>query len=168
MDDGNRKQAACAKAAEESGAPRACPQPTVYKAVLWATRVAVLAVFLMNVQCAVQFIVWPDAFAPAYELSGVAGNIAVQGLGVAFLMWNATYPPVIVDPVKHRPLFAVVLAQQTIGFIGESAILASIPAGHDLLASSIARFVAFDGAGLVAMAAAYVALSLFSKRMRAT
>ena len=93
MDDGNRKHAACAQAAEESGAPRACPQPTVYKAVLWAARVAVLAVFLMNVQCAVQFIVWPDTFAPAYELSGVAGNIAVQGLGVAGTILVHAKPP---------------------------------------------------------------------------
>lgn len=134
-------------------------QPRAGKAALWTARIAVAAVFAVNVQCAVQFIVWPDAFAPSYELSGVAGNIAVQGLGVAFLMWNATYPLVIIDPVKYRTLFFVVLVQQIIGLVGESAILAMIPEGHALLASSIARFVAFDGAGFVAMALALAALT---------
>lgn len=69
------------------------------KTALWAARVALTVVFAVNVQCAAQFIIWPDAFAPAYELAGVAGSVAVQGLGVAFLMWNVTYPPAIIDPV---------------------------------------------------------------------
>ena len=119
-------------------------------------------------QCAVQFVLWPEAFASAYELSGTAGSVAVQGLGVAFLMWNATYPLVIVHPASHRTLYCVVLVQQAIGLVGESMILASIPEGHALLAASIARFVAFDGAGLVIMAAAFVALTVSMKRRRAT
>lgn len=146
---------------------QAAQERTAGKAALWAARTALAAVFIVNVQCAVQFVVWPDAFAPAYELAGFEGRIAMQGLGVAFLMWNATYPLAIVNPVKHRALFGVVLAQQAIGLVGESAILVSIPAGHELLASSILRFVAFDGAGLVVMAAAFVALSISLKRRKA-
>lgn len=137
------------------------------RAALWAARIALALVLAVNMQCAVQFVIWPEAFAPAYELSGVEGSAAVRGLGIAFLMWNATYPLAIVDPVRYRTLFGVVLAQQAIGLIGESAILVSIPAGHELLASSIARFVAFDGAGLVVMVAAFTALSLSLKRRRA-
>ncbi len=139
-------------------------QPAAGKVALWAARVAVFIVFVVNVQCAVQFIIWPDAFAPAYELSGVAGSVAVQGLGVAFLMWNATYPLVIVDPVRFRALYFIVLVQQIIGLVGESAILASIPEGHALLAAGISRFVAFDGAGLIAMAAAFAALTRSLRR----
>lgn len=51
-----------------------------------ATRIVVAAVFLINVQCALSFALQPASFAGAYELSGVSGNVAVQGIGVAFLM----------------------------------------------------------------------------------
>lgn len=123
-----------------------------------AARIAVAAVFALNVQCALQFVLQPQAHAGAYELSGVAGQAAVRGLGVAFLMWNATYPAVIASPRRFRALFAVVLAQQAIGLAGESFILWGLPAGHEVLAGSILRFIAFDAAGLVLMGAAFLAL----------
>lgn len=159
--------AASIEARKDEPVNQAVQERTASKAALRAARIALAAVFVVNMQCAVQFVLWPDAFAPAYELAGFEGRIAMQGLGVAFLMWNATYPLAIANPVKHRALFGVVLAQQAIGLIGESAILASIPAGHELLASSILRFVAFDGAGLIAMALAFVALSVSLKRRKA-
>ncbi len=121
----------------------------------WTARAAVLAVFCLNVQCALQFVLWPGRFAGAYELSGAAGEAAVRGLGVAFLMWNATYPPVIAAPSRHRALYLVVLAQQAIGLLGETGILLSLPEGHGTLAASLLRFIAFDGGGLVLMAGAY-------------
>ena len=128
-----------------------------------AARIAVALVFALNVQCALQFVLWPASFAGAYELSGVAGEAAVRGLGVAFLMWNATYPAVIASPRRFRSLYVVVIAQQTIGLIGESAILLSLPAGHKILAESIQRFIAFDATGLVIMAAAFVWLCADSR-----
>lgn len=136
------------------------------KTALWAARIALAAVFAMNVQCAIQFIIWPDAFAPAYELAGVAGSVAIQGLGVAFFMWNVTYPPAIVDPIRYRTFYIAVLVQQSIGLVGESAILASIPEGHALLAASILRFAAFDGIGLIVMAGAFAALTFSVRRKR--
>ena len=111
-----------------------------------AARIAVALVFALNVQCALQFVLWPEAFAGAYELSGVAGEAAVRGLGVAFLMWNATYPPVIASPRRFRALYVVVLVQQAIGLVGETAILLGLPGGHEVLAASILRFIAFDAA----------------------
>ena len=45
-----------------------------------AARIAVALVFALNVQCALQFVLWPGAFAGAYELSGVAGEAAVRSL----------------------------------------------------------------------------------------
>lgn len=114
-------------------------------------RLLVALVFVINVSCALFFVFDPASYAPAYELAGVSGQVAVQGIGVAFLMWNATYPPVIVSPRKHRALFGVVLAQQIIGLIGETWILLSIPVGHELLCASILRFIVFDAAGLVAL-----------------
>lgn len=125
-----------------------------------AARIVVAAVFLINVQCALSFVLQPASFAGAYELSGVSGNVAVQGIGVAFLMWNATYPAVIANPRRYRAGFLIVLAQQAIGLVGETAILLGLPAGHEVLAASILRFIAFDAAGLIAMLAAFAALQL--------
>jgi len=124
----------------------------------WVARVAVGAVFVLNVQCALQFILCPERYSGGFELSGVPGATAIRGLGIAFLMWNATYPLVIRDPHTHRALFAVVLVQQLIGLVGETWLLLTLPAGHDALAASIARFAAYDGAGLLVMAAAFAAL----------
>lgn len=125
-----------------------------------AARIVVAAVFLINVQCALSFVLQPASFAGAYELSGVSGNVAVQGIGVAFLMWNATYSAVIANPRRYRAVFLIVLAQQAIGLVGETAILLGLPAGHEVLAASILRFIAFDAAGLIAMLAAFAALQL--------
>ena len=109
----------------------------------------VLAVFAVNMYCIIHFIFLPENFIGAYELSGVPGIAALQGIGVAFLMWNVTYPPVIWRPDKHRVLFAVVIAQQIVGLVGESFILLSLPGGYDLLSFNIMRFIIFDAAGLV-------------------
>ena len=126
-------------------------------------RLAFAAVFAVNVQCALAFVIDPGTYAAAYELSGVAGQAAVRGLGIAFLMWNVTYPLVIVNPWRHRTLAYVVLAQQAIGLAGESALLATLPSGHGMLAASVGRFIAFDAAGLVVMAAAFAWLAVVSR-----
>ena len=131
-----------------------------------AARVAVALVFALNVQCAVSFVLWPGAHAGGFELEGVPGAAAVRGLGVAFLMWNATYPAVIANPRRFRALYAVVLVQQAVGLAGESWILLSLPAGHAALAASIVRFIAFDAVGLVLMAAAFAWLALADRHAR--
>ncbi|MBR2521779.1 MAG: hypothetical protein IKE61_01440 [Coriobacteriales bacterium] len=124
----------------------------------WISRVVVAVVFVINVWCALGFIIDPSGYMGAYELSGVSGKVAIQGIGVAFLMWNATYPLVIANPMKHRTLFAIVLVQQLIGVAGESIILASLEPGHALLSASILRFIAFDAGGLVLMSISFALL----------
>lgn len=126
-------------------------------------RIAFALVFAVNVQCAFSFVVWPQDFAAAYELSGIAGEAAVRGLGIAFLMWNATYPAYIAAPQRFSVLGWVILAQQAIGLVGETALLLGLPAGHELLAASVTRFIAFDAAGLVIMAIAFAALQVSSR-----
>lgn len=119
------------------------------------TRLAFALVFAINVQCAVSFVLWPDAFAPSFEVTGIPGAAAVQGLGIAFLMWNATYPVVIANPLRFRAVAIIVLVQQAIGLVGESWLRLGLPDGHAALTASIDRFVAFDGAGFVLMTAAF-------------
>ena len=139
-----------------------------HKSVIWAARIALIIVFVINVQCAIQFIAWPHLFAPAYQVSGIPGSVAIQGLGVAFLMWNATYPIAIINPDKYRIVFAIVLVQQGIGLIGETLIYCGIPAGYELLTSSILRFIAFDAAGLLLMGITGIALLISRKQKQTT
>jgi len=122
---------------------------------VWLARAVVGAVFAVNVACALSFLARPEAYAPGFELSGVPGRALVRGLGILFLMWNATYPPVILQPARHRLLFAVVLAQQAIGLAGEAWLWLVLPEGHDALRATGLRFIVFDGAGLLALIAAY-------------
>ncbi len=124
----------------------------------WLARIAVAVVFAVNVQCAVGFITNPGAFAGAYELSGDVGNYALQGLGIAFLMWNVTYPLVIVNPVRYRVLFGVVLVQQVVGLAGERYVLGQLASAHAALADSIGRFISFDAFGLIIMGAPFALL----------
>ena len=97
----------------------------------------------------------PDKYSPGCEVAGVPGRIYVQGLGILFLMWNATYPPVIFHPIRYPPLFVVILIQQAIGFVGETWLWLTMPPGHSLLQATGLRFMLFDGIGLIAMAGAY-------------
>ena len=134
------------------------------KIASWSARLAVAIVFVGNIQCALYFLLFPENYAPSFELSGVAGIAAIQGLAVAFLMWNATYPLVFINPSRHRTLFAIVLVQQAIGLLGESLILSGVGPDHALLRESITRFIVFDAAGLVIMGATFAALILCLKR----
>ena len=132
------------------------PMTRQAKASVWAVRIAFAVVFFLNVQCAVQFILWPGSFAGSYELSGVAGEAAVRGLGIAFLMWNCTYPAVIIRPERFKALGVVVLVQQAIGLVGETLLSVSLPGGHAILQGGISRFALFDGLGLVLMLATFI------------
>lgn len=137
---------------------------TSTRIALWAARLAVALVFVVNVQAAVSFLLFPENYLASYELSGVPGTIALQGLAIAFLMWNATYPLVIVDPYRYRVVFGIVLAQQVIGLVGESILLLTMESGHAQLSESILRFISFDSFGLLLMGLAALALALTLKK----
>lgn len=122
-----------------------------HRFLIWLARLVVGVVFFFNVTCALAFIAWPQRYAPAFEISGVPGQVAVRGIGILFLMWNATYPPVLARPDRHRTLFLVLLIQQAIGLAGETWMWATLPPGHTALRATGLRFIAFDGAGLVGM-----------------
>lgn len=126
------------------------------KTALWLTRGAFGLVFCWNVLCALQFLIAPAGYVGAYQLSGPQGEAALRGLGVAFLMWNATYPLYLMRPQRYRALGAIILVQQAIGLVGELLIYVSLPDGFSILQAGILRFVAFDAAGLVLMAATFL------------
>lgn len=133
---------------------------------VWACRVCFALVFIVNIQCALSYVVMPESFTGGFQLSGIPGVVAVQGIGVAFLMWNATYPAFIVSPLRFKTLGIVVVIQQIIGLVGESVILLDLPSmGYAQLAESISRFILFDALGLVIMAASLAFLFFVLKRI---
>lgn len=121
---------------------------------LWLSRLLIAAVFIWNVQCAVAFLVSPAPYAAGFELEGTTGEAMVRGMGVLFLMWNVPYAVALWHPVRFRVALAEALAMQSIGLLGESLILVSLPPVHSLARMSIARFIAFDAAGLLLLLAA--------------
>jgi hypothetical protein len=121
---------------------------------LWAARLLIAVVVGWNLQCALVFFLNPGRFAPGFELAGVPGEAAVRGTAVLFVMWNVPYLAALWHPRRQRISLWEALVMQAIGVTGESLILAWLPAGHADLHTAILRFVLFDAAGLVLLAAA--------------
>jgi hypothetical protein len=120
----------------------------------WIARILIGLVLLINGQSALVFFTNPSRFAPAYELSGIPGEAAIQGFAVLFLMWNVPYLVALVDPIKYRISLYEAIVMQSIGLIGESLILSGLPREYTILRNSILRFIIFDGCGLIALLAA--------------
>jgi hypothetical protein len=115
----------------------------------WLARVLIGLVFFFNVQCALAFLAAPADFAPAFELSGAAGEGMVRGMGVLFLMWNVPYAVALWNPGQNRRSLIEAVVMQAIGVVGESLLLLTFPAGHPQVSASVGRFIVFDGGGLV-------------------
>jgi hypothetical protein len=117
-------------------------------------RLLIGAVFIMNVQCAVLFLLQPGAFAPGFELSGAVGEAALRGMGVLFLMWNVPYAVALWHPIKQRTALFEAVAMQAIGLAGEVFVRSRLDAVHVLARLSLGRFILFDALGLIALLAA--------------
>ena len=139
---------------KHSAQKEACVQPTKRKLII--ARLLVAAVFASNLYCALAFVFDPASYVGAYQVEGASAHAMVQSIGIAFLMWNATYPLVIWRPDRYRALFGVVIAQQVIGLVGESALLSTLGPELATLGTSIVRFIAFDAAGLVLLILAFI------------
>jgi hypothetical protein len=116
---------------------------------LWLARLLIALVMVWNLQAALVFILWPERYAPGFELSGVPGAAAVRGTGILFVMWNVPYLVALWHPKKYRLALGMALTMQFIGLVGESLIWFTLPDGHTLLSESIVRFIVFDGSGLI-------------------
>ncbi len=121
---------------------------------LWIARLLIGIVTAWNLQAAFAFIFSPSRFVHAYELSGAAGEAAVRGFGVLFLMWNVPYLFAVKDPVRYQLSLTFAVLMQFIGLIGETYILSTLTVEHTLLKTSVLRFIIFDGAGLLLLAIA--------------
>jgi hypothetical protein len=115
---------------------------------LLLARLAILPVFLWNIQCALAFLLWPDRFISAFELSGMPGVAALRGVGILFLMWNVPYAVALWHPRRYRISLYEATAMQAIGLLGETIIWLSLAPAHSTLQASLLRFIAFDGLGL--------------------
>lgn len=133
-------------------------------AARWFARLAVGSVFAVNVACALSFIFRPEYYTAGFELSGIPGKVTVQGYGILFLMWNVTYPAVILRPQAEKTLFLIILVQQAIGCVAETWMWLTLPGAHLALRATGLRFILFDGAGLVWMGVAYILLRLTGPR----
>ncbi len=102
-------------------------------------------------QSAIAFVARPEAYAPGFELSGVAGAGMVRGMGILFLMWNVPYAVALSHPVKRRISLFEAIVMQAIGFFGETFLLLSFPTGHPVIVDSVGRFILFDGVGLAVL-----------------
>jgi len=117
-------------------------------------RILIGIVFLVNVQCALVFLIWPEKYEGSFELSGIPGEAMLRGLGVLFLMWNVPYAVALWNPVRFRLALWIAIAMQAIGLVGEVLIALSLPIEHFEIRSSISRFVLFDATGLILLSIA--------------
>jgi hypothetical protein len=108
-------------------------------------------VLFANVQCAVAFWLAPAGYAPMFELAGAAGQAAVQGVAVLFLMWNVPYAVALWHPRRHRLALWQAVVMQALGVAGETLIWWQMPAAHAVLRGSLEHFIAFDGGALVVL-----------------
>jgi hypothetical protein len=122
----------------------------------WIARLLIGIVTIWNLQAAFVFIFFPGRFVQAYELSGIAGEAAIRGFGILFLMWNVPYLFALIDPVRYRLALTLSLLMQLIGLVGETFIYLTLPAGYDILRNSILRFIIFDGIGLILLGLAWM------------
>ena len=119
-------------------------------------RILIGIVLALNLECASLFLFSPDRFVDGFEISGVGGQAAVQGMGLLFLMWNVAYIFACIHPVRYRICLLMAILMQAIGLVGETWLLFSLPKGHNALYDTGVRFILFDAPGLLLLCVAWM------------
>ncbi|MBN1318039.1 MAG: hypothetical protein JXA42_21330 [Anaerolineales bacterium] len=134
---------------------------------LLLSRLAVVSVLVWHLSAAIPFTLHPETFITSFgvEGCGVGGTVMVRGLGVAFLMWQIPYLPVIWHPARQKTCFGCVLGMQVVGLLGELLMLIDLPSGNPALLATGWRFVFFDGTGLLLLGFAYTGLLLKRQKL---
>jgi hypothetical protein len=129
----------------------------------WIGRLLIGIVFVINIECALVFLIFPDRYLSEFELQDLAGIAIVRGMGILFLMWNVPYFIALLNPLKYRISLIEACVMQLIGFVGESVLFLNIPLSHVNLRATLGRFILFDGAGLILLLSS---LWLITKKSR--
>jgi hypothetical protein len=122
---------------------------SIFKAKRFFPTILIGIVLFWNLQAAFLFIFNPAPFLPSFQLDGIAGRIMIQGLGILFLMWNVPYIFACWHPIKNRLSLIEANLMQFIGLTGETLLQFSLPASETALRTTAARFITFDGIGLI-------------------
>lgn len=120
------------------------------------SRILIALVAFWNILAGVQFIANPKGYAPGFALPGYPGELAVQAVGLLFIMWTIPYLFAFIDPTKNRLLMLAIVVAQSIGVIGEIRILLNFPADLAFIRDNILRFLIFDGSGLILLLFAFL------------
>lgn len=123
---------------------------------LMIARIFIGVVTFFNLQCAVIFLLFPQRYAPAFEVTGVPGASLVSALGILFLMWNVPYLFALWHPRKYRISLIQAVLMQAVGLLGETILFFNTPTEHLLLRQTAVRFILFDGGGLLLLLAAFL------------
>lgn len=127
---------------------------------IWRARLLIGLVLLINLICAIAFVISPDQYLASFELDGEIGTAVVRGMGILFLMWNVPYIIAFSNPVKNIISLSEAVVMQAIGLIGESWISGSLSGKQILFQASLQRFILFDALGLAALLlAAWIAVT---------
>ena len=121
---------------------------------IWAARVLIGTVLFFNLQCALFFLLWPEVYAPLFELAGTPGAAALRGMGILFVMWNIPYLAACADPQGKQTSLIEAAVMQAVGAGGEILLALSLPQEHSILIASVWRFIIFDMVGLLFLLAA--------------
>lgn len=124
------------------------------------SRILIGLVFLVNIQCAVAFMVDPAAYMHGFGLESAAGEQMVRALGLLFVMWNVPYAFALADPVKHRVSLIEAVIMQGIGLLGETAILLFGGPFPPPIGTTITRFILFDRIGLILLTTALLQVQI--------
>ncbi len=110
-------------------------------------------VFVLNVQCAIMFLLKPGNYYHGFELPLFPGREVVRGFGILFLMWNVPYGIAFLNPIRFHISTWEAVFMQAIGFFGEIGIYFS-STDTRVIHYTIGRFIVFDGVGLILLIAA--------------
>ncbi len=122
--------------------------------IIWISRVLIFIVLMDNLQAAIQFILTPETFAPAFDMLGPAALVSMISIGILFLMWCVPYVFAAVHPIRYRISLIEACIMQSVGLIGEAILLWNLPPGLEMTPASIQRFIIFDGVGLILLLSA--------------
>lgn len=115
----------------------------------------IVPVLTVNLLCAFQFLVNPQDYQATFDLSGEPGRIAIQSVGILFLMWNVPYIFAVCDPDRFRTALACAILMQAVGILGETALYTTI-SPHLNSRVAVFRFIIFDTGGFILLLGAYL------------